>query len=225
MISSKSHCHNINDYATILRKRCNTVGQGNEIIPFHQKLKRVANNRQAGPQRWLSLPALFNEEQRLEDFTQCITGYTLRRARGEGTISSHCKDKIIITVSLAYQRVENVEHLDANNYIYLGSMKNVVSLQQGLTLDDNGHLLLIKGKSKNFIKQAWAKLHAGTKFYMARIELAKGGPCFFPGYGLIQAEDLSLRKSGQTYAMKSISLPPMHQNPLIWNVLLTISNK
>jgi|GEM_PF-1965700 len=179
MISSKSHCHNINDYATILRKRCNTVGQGNEIIPFHQKLKRVANNRQAGPQRWLSLPALFNEEQRLEDFTQCITGYTLRRARGEGTISSHCKDKIIITVSLAYQRVENVEHLDANNYIYLGSMKNVVSLQQGLTLDDNGHLLLIKGKSKNFLKQTWAKLHAGTKFYMARIELAKGGPCFF----------------------------------------------
>src|SRR5476649_1329858 len=120
MISSKGHCHNINDYATIFRKRCNTFGQGNEIIPFHHKLKRVANNRQSGPQRWLSLPALFNDEQRLEDFNQCITGYTLRRTRGGENIASQCQDKIRITVSLVYQRVENVEQLDADNYIYLG---------------------------------------------------------------------------------------------------------
>lgn len=184
MISSKIHCHNANDHVThpnitFPRKRFYSVGQRKETNPLPQKLKSVSNNMQPGLQRWFSLPALNYPRRRSEHFHPGITESTLRRTKGWMNINSNCQDHIKLTVPVVYQRMENTEKLDAENYVYLGSMKKTALLQQGMTLDDQGNLLLVKGKSKNLFKQALAKLNAGNKFYIARINLTEDVPWLF----------------------------------------------
>ncbi|TKI08064.1 hypothetical protein [Martelella alba] len=99
-----------------------------------------------------------------------LTKFSLRRSNGMSNIHRIFPDYFEIRATLCYQRLSHPHRLDAANYIYLGSLNNGPPLQQGMTLDENGRFLLLKGKSKDLVKSGWLCLRGETKLYAAKIE-------------------------------------------------------
>src|SRR5476649_555540 len=78
---------------------------------------------------------------------------------------------ITTTSTLFYNDLADDYALDAKNYFYLGSFETCSVLHQGITLDEFGNLLLVKGKSKGLLKYLWKKVRGKLRFYWARIIL------------------------------------------------------
>ncbi len=101
-------------------------------------------------------------------------------------------ETITKTSTLFYKCLKGDYALDAENYLYLGSLPTEGVLHQGITLDESGNLCLIKGKSKGAIKYIWKKLRGTEKFYCA--------PIILGGLPQLKFERLFINDRGQLLA-------------------------
>ena len=133
---------------------------------LYRKLEKVYNCEKSFLQRFLSMPDSLNACNLYDVSIPGSTERPLRRSEKMANI--HC---VSVKVKLAYECINDSRRLNAIDYVYLGSLYGGPPLHQGLTLDEQGNLLLIKGKSSDFFKRCWLKATQNTKFYIAKIDL------------------------------------------------------
>ncbi|XBS68186.1 hypothetical protein ABK905_15305 [Acerihabitans sp. KWT182] len=135
---------------------------------LHRKLEKVYNCDKSFLQRYLSMPESLNASNLYDIAIPGSTERPLRRSQKMANI--HC---VCLKVKLAYECITDSRRLNAINYIYLGSIHGGPPLHQGITLDEQGNLLLIKGKSKDLFKALWSKYVRYAKFYVAKVNLGE----------------------------------------------------
>lgn len=72
---------------------------------------------------------------------------------------------------LNIKKIENIKQINENNYVYLGSTNMSLLNNMGITLDDDGSLLLIKGRSHDLFSGIYQKYaNGGFKYQGLHIE-------------------------------------------------------
>ncbi|WP_213989530.1 AvrE-family type 3 secretion system effector [Sodalis sp. dw_96] len=140
--------------------------RGNTNAGIYRTMQRVYNSNNSFLQRYLSMPDSLNASNLYDVSIPGSTERPLQRSKKMANI--HC---VCVKVKLAYERINESRRLNAINYVYLGSIHGGPPLHQGLTLDEQGNLLLIKGKSKDLFKSGWLSAARDSKFYIAKIDL------------------------------------------------------
>src|SRR5471030_1846423 len=138
----------------------------------------------------------------LSNITACSEDYSsfpLRRSHAIPLPVLHYPEVLASSSILFYQRLNDEFRLDAENYLYVGSLQQNCILHQGITLDDVGNLLLIKGKSKGLLKYLWQKCHGTKVFYCAPVAL--------DNWPYLKFERLCVNRQGQLIAkVKNVDL-------------------
>lgn len=133
--------------------------------------------------------------------------FALRRTKAIVDIGGPNPNTINVKTVIQYKRVEfNYIH-EAIHYIYLGSVNDGIYLQQGMTIDLEGRLMLVKGKKKGFIKYGWQAVKGEKKFYGSIINLGKYDDLRFDYLTVNEAGDLIAKINGQQECYKIILYP------------------
>ncbi|ADP10688.1 hypothetical protein EJP617_10070 [Erwinia sp. Ejp617] len=82
-------------------------------------------------------------------------------------IVSYLPDKTLCKVE--YKLLPGLSHLSVEKYVYCGMVAGFPASNLGMTIGDDGHLLLIKGKSFNLIEGLYKKLNGGYEYYTAAL--------------------------------------------------------
>ncbi|WP_380177902.1 hypothetical protein [Kalamiella sp. sgz302252] len=83
------------------------------------------------------------------------------------------EDFLCFDSRLIYEKIRDARSLSSRNYIYLGSVQAMPVNEQGVTLNSDGNLLLIKGKSRNLISGLCKKYTKGLSFQTALLRPAE----------------------------------------------------
>ncbi|NDL62342.1 hypothetical protein [Acerihabitans arboris] len=120
--------------------------------------------------RHASFPDSLNDLDKIQDAWPPLSTFTLRRSVAMPDIGGK-PETIHIKTMLRYHVVDLDYVIDATHYVYGGSVHNGPFLQQGITLDREGGLLLVKGKQKDLFKSGWQAIHGVKKFHVAQVDL------------------------------------------------------
>lgn len=89
-------------------------------------------------------------------------------------------NKVIHNAELKIKEIKNVNKIDSNNYVYLGSTNMSLLNNMGLTLEDDGSLLLIKGKTHDLFTGLYQKyIRGGFKYQGFNIKNKEGSELKF----------------------------------------------
>ncbi|WP_413730456.1 hypothetical protein [Sodalis sp. RH22] len=119
--------------------------------------------------QYASIPDALNAVSGTKENDPPLATFMLRRTEALSDINSE-SDLVLIKSTLRYDLAGADYALDAAQYVYSGSLRDGFFLQQGITLDQEGRIVLVKGKQKDFFKGAWQKVMGTKKFYIATVD-------------------------------------------------------
>lgn len=97
------------------------------------------------------------------------TSFCLKRSNAISDLAlSWCDDKLSNLAKIEYNNSE-IKDIDAKNYVYCGSAKTLPVNNLGMTLDNEGYLTLIKGKSSGLLTGIVRKYTSGYKYETAKL--------------------------------------------------------
>lgn len=104
----------------------------------------------------------------------CLSPVLKRREKKENLSEGALAEFINFRSELIYNKIDDYRAIDASNYISLGAASAVPYNQHGITLNENGELMLIKGESHNLVKGLLKKYATGFKYQTASIVALEG---------------------------------------------------
>ncbi|MEA9389354.1 hypothetical protein SJI19_02095 [Acerihabitans sp. TG2] len=145
-----------------------------DVTSVVDKLTKIHNTPQSSSlplSKNISVPDALHAHASITSCREGQLSFPLRRTKVIPLPVLSYPEMISSNSTLFYVCLNNEYLLDAENYLYLGALQHNCVLHQGITLDDAGNLLLIKGKSKGLMKYLWKKFRGMKTFYCAPIEL------------------------------------------------------
>ncbi|HEY0208147.1 hypothetical protein [Acerihabitans sp.] len=158
--------------------------------------RNFQNARNSGEKlslRYASVPDALNTLDDRKETAPALSTFMLRRTQALSDVGDE-PEIVQIKSKLDYHLVGADYAFNASEYVYSGSLRDGFFLQQGITLDREDRLLLVKGKQKDFIKSYWQKVQGTKKFYIARID--------FGEYGDLRFDRLTINDKGHLIAKK-----------------------
>lgn len=143
--------------------------------------------------RYASVPDALNTLSGRQETTPALSTFMLRRTQALSDVGDE-PAIVQIKSKLHYHLVGEDYAFNACEYVYSGSLRNGFFLQQGICLDLENRLLLVKGKQKDLIKSYWQKVHGTKKFYIARVDLGE--------YDNLRFDRLAINDKGHLIAKK-----------------------
>ncbi|UDJ86665.1 hypothetical protein IRM71_01075 [Erwinia amylovora] len=175
-----------------------------KVNPFYSEDKASVDLRKMSNERRCSLTdlgnnVLFNCIDHVEN-----TPGKLKRAKASTELNhnvSHLPDQTLCKIE--YKLLSRLSSRSAENYVYCGMIAGFPKNNLGMTISDEGHLLLIKGKSFNLIEGLLKKLSVGYEYYSAALTDFQCGIKFSRIYvnesGILKGEE---KYTGRAYSIE-----------------------
>lgn len=131
----------------------------------------------------------------------------LKRAKAITELNQIVSDSPHKTLcKVEYKLLSSLLNVNAENYVYCGMVAGFPKSNLGMTTSDEGHLLLIKGKSFNLIDGIHQKIKGGYEYYLAPLTDSQCGISFSRIYvneiGILTGEE---KYTGKAYSIEITS--------------------